>query len=309
MPDLAIVGPTATGKSALGAALADAHGAAGLVSVDALAVYRGMDIGTAKPTRVADPAARHRWALIDIADPGEEYSVAKFQRAAREAIAGIHDAGAPAILVGGTGLYHRAVLDDLDLPGRYPDVAARLEAEAEAGGTAGAVRLHTRLRELDPVAAGRMGPLNVRRVVRALEVTEGSGRRFSDFGPGLTAYPPIATVLVGLSLDRRTLDDRLARRLADQVEAGLVDEVRSLEEREGGLSRTARQAIGYRELLGYLRGESSLEEALSEALRRLKSFARRQEAWFKRDPRVHWFDAGDPRLADRVAEQWETGTQ
>lgn len=266
-----------------------------------------MDVGTAKPTRAADPARRHEWHLVDMAEPSEEFSVAQFQAAARKAIRRLHRAGRAAVLVGGTGLYHRAVLDDLELPGRYPPVAARLEAEAD--GPAGPARLHARLRELDPVAAGRMEPLNLRRVIRALEVTEGSGRRFSDFGPGLESYRQIETVIVGLALDRAELDRRLAARLDSQIEEGFVEEVQSLSSTEGGLSRTARQAIGYSEILRYLEGEWSLEEALSETLRRLKNFARRQEAWFRRDPRVRWLPADEADLADRVLQQWETGAK
>ncbi|MGO9558939.1 MAG: tRNA (adenosine(37)-N6)-dimethylallyltransferase MiaA [Acidimicrobiales bacterium] len=305
LPDLAIVGASATGKTSLAGAIADSVPQASLVSIDALAVYRGMDIGTAKPTRPGDAASRHCWQLVDLVDASEEFSVAEFQAAARDAIGRIHEAGAAAVLVGGTGLYHRAVLDDLELPGRYPHVAARLRTEADGPG--GPASLHARLRELDPVAAGRMEPLNARRVIRALEVTEGSGRRFSEFGPGLEDYPSIDTVVVGLALDRAQLDERLARRLSSQLDEGFVDEVRTLLAAPGGLSRTAAQAIGYREIAQYLQGERSLEDARSEAMRRLKSFARRQEAWFRRDPRVHWLRADDERLTELVIERWETG--
>ena len=277
---------------------------AGLVSVDALAVYRKMDIGTEKPSRPTDPASRHEWHLVDLADASEDFSVFSFQREARQVLSGLHAASRPAILVGGTGLYHRAVVDDLELPGRYPAVADRLHAEAGAPG--GARRLHARLRELDPVAAGRMEPLNVRRVIRALEVTEGSGRRFSDFGPGLEVYPPTETVMIGLSVERERLDARLAERLAAQVEEGFLDEVRALTASPAGLSRTARQAIGYRELLAYLEGTCSFSEALAEALRRLRNFARRQQAWFKRDPRIHWLEADRDDLVGAVVSRWET---
>ncbi|MHB8457374.1 MAG: tRNA (adenosine(37)-N6)-dimethylallyltransferase MiaA, partial [Acidimicrobiales bacterium] len=261
------MGATACGKTDLAAAIADRCGDVALVSVDALAVYRGMDIGTAKPSWHGDPASRHAWHLVDLADPGEEYSVAQFQRAARQTICEIHAHARSAVLVGGTGLYHRAVFDDLELPARYPVVAARLEDEAQD--PAGLRRLHARLRELDPVAAGRMEPFNARRIIRALEVTEGSGRRFSEFGPGLETYRPSDTVIVGLALERAELDERLQTRLASQVEAGFVEEVRSLASAPHGLSRTARQAIGYREILAHLTGECTLEEALAEALRRL----------------------------------------
>jgi tRNA dimethylallyltransferase len=305
LSDLAIVGATATGKTSLAGSIADSYQQVSLVSIDALAVYRGMDIGTAKPTRLGDVAGRHAWELVDLVDASEEFSVAEFQAAAREAIGRIHELGNAAVLVGGTGLYHRAVLDDLDLPARYPHVAARLQAEA--AGPGGPASLHARLRELDPVAAGRIEPLNARRVIRALEVTEGSGRRFSEFGPGLDAYPGIDTVIVGLALDRDKLDERLAGRLSSQLDEGFIEEVRSLLAAPGGFSRTAGQAIGYREIVEYLTGECSFDEARAEAVRRLKNFARRQEAWFRRDPRVHWLRADDERLTDLAMERWETG--
>lgn len=274
-----------------------------LASVDALACYRGMDIGTAKPTRASDAASRHRWHLVDLVEVDEEFSVADFQRAAGHLVDEAHGAGRPVVFVGGTGLYHRAVVDGLALPGRYPAVAARLESEADAPG--GLERLYERLSALDPVAAGRIEPGNRRRIVRALEVTEGSGRRFSEFGPGLTSYPPTTTVLVGLALERAELDRRLARRLEAQLDEGFLEEVKELAETPGGLSRTARQAIGYRQILDHLEGRCSLDEALAATLTQLRRFARRQEAWFRRDPRVLWIGADDPERADRVLAVWE----
>jgi tRNA dimethylallyltransferase len=270
-----------------------------------LAVYREMDIGTAKPTRPADPASRHEWAMVDLADASKEFSVALFQKEGKRAIARLHEQKKAAVLVGGTGLYHRALVDSLSLPACFPAIRRRLYQEAAAEG--GAARLHARLAELDPVAAGRMEPLNIRRVVRALEVTEGSGRCFSEFGPGLSAYEASATVMVGLRLERQELDRRLAERLHEMMEEGFLDEVARLAERPGGLSRTARQAIGYGELLAHLEGELSLEVALAASLRRLKRFARRQESWFRRDPRVEWFPAEADDLADLVIRRWETG--
>jgi tRNA dimethylallyltransferase len=278
--------------------------------VDALAVYRGMDIGTAKPTRPADAASRHPWLLVDLVDAADECSVAAFQRAAFETLRCVHARGHRALLVGGTGLYHRAVLDRLEMPGRFPQAARRLEAEAEAEASSEVASrtLHARLAEVDPVAAGRIEPLNLRRVIRALEVTEGSGRRFSDFGPGLEVYPAIDTVVVGLALDRPVLDERLATRLSSQLDEGLVNEVEVLLSRPRGMSRTARQAIGYAELAAYLEGCCSLEEAVAEARRRLRHLARRQESWFRRDPRVHWLPADDDRLVDLVLQRWETAS-
>ena len=281
---LALVGTTASGTSALALEIARANADVELVSVDSMQVYRGMDIGTAKPT--AEERAEVPHHLIDIADPDEDFTVARFQRAANEVIAGIETRGHRALLVGGTGLYLRAVIDGLSIPGRYPEVVDEL------GGTATTV-LHDRLLELDPVAAARMEPGNRRRIVRALEVTVGSGRPFSSYGPGLEAYPPTRFRLVGVTLPPAVVSGRIAARYRQQLADGFVDEVRRLAVRERGLSRTAGQALGYRELLAHLRGDCSLDEALEEAVRRTRQFARRQRAWFRRDPRIEWLAADD----------------
>jgi len=267
-----------------------------------MAVYRGLDVGTETPR--CSPAP---WHLIDIADPSEDFSVAQFQAAARRALAGIHGRDHLAVLVGGTGLYHRAVLDDLQLPGRYPEVAAALEA-----GLALEPRLHRlyeRLAELDPLAASRIEPNNARRIVRALEVTLGSGKPYSSFGPGLEHYAPAPARLVGLALGRRELDQRLEDRLEREMEAGFLDEVATLSIRGGGLSRTARQAIGYRELLQVVEDGESLADAKVAIMRRLKSHARRQEAWFRRDKRVTWLPADDPHLVEAVLECWRGASE
>jgi tRNA dimethylallyltransferase len=282
---LALVGPTAVGKTELAVELARRFGDLELVSVDAMAVYRELDIGTAKPT---DSERRGvRWHLIDLVDPDEEFSVAQFQRAADETIAGIERRGHRALLVGGTGLYHRAVIDQLNLPGRFPEIAIELEAEADRG----LAPLYQQLSELDAIAATRIAPGNRRRIVRALEVTLGTGVPFSSFGPGLTEYGTNRFRQLGLRLDRAVLDERIARRLHGQLGAGFLGEVAHLATRPGGLARTARQALGYRELLGHLAGEASFEAAVAETLARTRAFARRQERWFRRDPRVEWFDA------------------
>ena len=292
---LAIVGPTASGKTALACQLAAALGDVELVSVDAFAIYRHMDIGTAKPTAAERAAAR--WHLVDIADPNEEYSVARFQAAARDALAQIARAGHRPVLVGGTGLYHRAVIDDLALPGRYPEVAVALEEElARVGPEA----LHARLSALDPDAARRILPTNARRIVRALEVTLGSGRPFSASGPGLHAYGPSRFVQLGLELDRAELDRRIEARFDAQLAGGFLGEVAALVAAPGGLSRTAGAALGYATLAAHLRGEITLAAARAEILRRTRSFARRQESWFRRDPRVLWVRAGAPDLVARV---------
>jgi len=266
----------------LAMAIARAHPNIEIVSVDSMQVYRGMDIGTAKPTRAEREEVPHH--LIDLADPDEEFTVARFQRLFTEVLAAIEHRAHRALLVGGTGLYLRAVVDGLAIPGKYPDARRAFEGTATA-------QLHTRLAELDPVAAARMEPSNRRRIVRALEVTVGSGRPFSSYGPGLEAYPPTPFRLVGVVLPPARLNARVEGRYQQQLERGFLDEVRWLADRPRGLSRTASQALGYRELLAHLRGEVELGAALEEAIRRTRQFARRQRAWFRRDPRIEWLTA------------------
>jgi tRNA dimethylallyltransferase len=203
-------------------------------------------------------------------------------------------------LVGGTGLYLRAVVDDFAIPGRYPEVAAALEAELDEG-RAGPADLHARLCELDPVAAARMEPTNRRRVVRALEVTLGSGRPFSTYGPGLEAYPASGTTQVGLSLAPEEVDVRIEVRFGRMVANGLVDEVRALVARPAGMSRTARQALGYREVLAHVEGGAPLVDCMEQAVQHTRQFARRQASWFRRDPRVCW--AGTPAQAQALLQE------
>jgi tRNA dimethylallyltransferase len=282
---VALVGVTASGKSETALHLARRRGDCEIVSVDSMCVYRGMDIGTSKPDADAREAVPHH--LLDLVDPDDDFTVTQFQEAASAALADIERRGHHALLVGGTGLYLRAVVDDLAIPGRYPDVAAALEAELD-NGRAGVADLHARLVALDPVGAARMEPTNRRRVVRALEVSIGSGRPFSAFGPGLEAYPATGMVQVGLTLPAEAIDRRIEDRFGRMVEAGLVDEVRALAARPEGLSRTARQALGYREVLAHVEGGAPLADCLEESVRRTRQFARRQASWFRRDPRVIW---------------------
>lgn len=282
----ALVGATASGKSALALALARRDAAWELVSADSMQVYRGMDIGTAKPTLAEQAEVPHH--LIDLLDPWEDGTVAWFQREARTAIADIEARGKRALLVGGTGLYVQAVVDDLEIPGQFPE--ARAEVEAEPDTTA----LHRRLVELDPVAAARMDPANRRRVVRALEVTVGSGRRFSSYGPGLDATPPCAFTLVGLARPTEDLNARIEARYAAQMTAGFLDEVAALRRDARGISRTAAQALGYRELLDHHDGRCSLDDAIERAVQRTRRFARRQRSWFGRDRRIAWLDGTIP---------------
>lgn len=298
---LALVGTTASGKSALAVALARERGDVELVSVDSMQVYRGMDIGTAKPT--AEERAEVRHHVLDLVDPWESFDVWEFQQAVRAALDDITQRRRRALLVGGTGLYLRAVIDDLELPGRYPDVADELDAEPDTPA------LHARLATLDPRAATRMEPTNRRRVLRALEVTIGSGRPFSSYGPGLDAYPPTAHDLVGVALPGEVVDERIARRYEQQMADGFLDEVRRLAAGRP-LSRTAAQALGYRELLAHLAGENDLDEALDLAVTRTRQFARRQRRWFARDPRITWLAVEDdplaalPELSARADSLW-----
>ena len=298
------MGPTASGKSALAVEAARRLGGIELLSVDSMQVYRGMDVGTAKPGAMERAVVPHH--LLDVADPSEDFSVSRFQRAAAEALRGIERRGHRALLVGGTGLYLQAVVDRLAVPGRWP--ALRAELESEATGADGAARLHRRLAEVDPAAASRIEPGNARRTVRALEVTLGSGRPFSSYGPGLGAFPPTPFRMVGVWLPRAVLAARIGQRYRQQVEDGFVEEVRALASRPGGLSRTARQALGYRELLGHVAGETTLAEALAAAARRTREFARRQRAWFRRDPRITWIGARDNpvELLPALLGDWST---
>ncbi len=281
-PAIAVVGPTAVGKSALALALAERERDLEIVSVDAMQVYRGMDIGTAKPTAAERARVRHH--LVDVADPADDYAVALYQRDLEVARADIASRGHRPLYVGGTGLYVRAAIDGLDIPPQFPDVRAALEDEADT------VALHERLVALDPLAASRMEPTNRRRVVRALEVCIGTGRPFSSYGPGLDAYPPTPVAMIGLRLPRPLIDARIDARYDVQLAAGFLDEVRALRTHARGLSRTARQALGYAELIDHLDGRCSLDEALARAKHRTHRFARRQERWFRRDPRIVWID-------------------
>ncbi len=281
---MVLVGTTASGKSDLAFGVASARGDVEIVSVDSMSVYRGMDIATAKPSARQRAVVRHH--LVDLLDPSEECTVARFQAGARSALREIEGRGSRALLVGGTGLYVRAVVDELSLPGRYPEVAARLEQEA--GEPGGLVRLYARLGSSDPVAAARVTPENARRIVRALEVTIGSGRPFSSFGPGLRRYPPTRFVQVGLPFDPVRVDAAIEARFRAWMEGGLLEEVQALATRPAGLSRTARQALGSRELLVHLEEGVPLEAAVSSAIQRTRAFARRQWAWFRRDPRIVW---------------------
>ncbi len=289
-PQLVILGPTASGKSDVGMAVATLRDDAEIVAVDAMQVYRGMDIGTAKPTAHDQAMVRHH--CIDLVEPSDAFTVAEFQTAARISLGEIAERKHTAVLVAGTGLYLTAVIDNLTLPGEWPLVRAELEREPDA------VLLFDRLVVLDPVAAAKIEPSNERRVVRALEVCLGSGRPFSSFGPGTAAYPPIDTPQIGLRWGREQLAGRIEQRVRSMLRHGLLNEVECLLRSPGGLSRNARQALGYKELIGVVEGHDSLEQATAEIIVRTRQFAVRQERWFRRDPRIRWVDI----TADPVAE-------
>jgi len=291
---VAVIGPTASGKSSVAMSVAESEGDVELISVDSMQVYRGMDIGTAKPT--ADERARVPHHLIDLVDASEEFAVAEFQRAHGDIIEDISARSRRAILVGGTGLYHRALIDGLEMPGEWPEIRIRLQAEAEQ---IGAPALHAQLFDCDPGAAAKTEPNNVRRIVRALEVCEGSGRPFSSFGPGLDTYPPSPVAQIGLRWERAVLTDRIGHRVHQMMEAGLMNEVIQLADK--GLSRTAAQALGYRELLAHLDGSISLDEAVDLIILRTRQFAVRQLRWFQRDPRVRWVDIEHDPVAEASA--------
>ena len=254
-----------------------------LIAVDAMQVYRRMDIGTAKPS--PDDQAEVRHHCLDLVDAADEFTVTDFAVAARHALDEIDARDNRALLVAGTGLYLRSVTDAMEVPGRWPEVRAELDQRVAVEG---AEALHRQLVALDPAAAAKMEPSNARRVVRALEVTIGSGRSFSSFGPGIDTYPPIAFAQFGLRWPRPVLTERIAERVHRMIDAGLVAEVESLAETP--ISRTARQALGYKELFDHLDGLCTLDAAIEMIITRTRQFAVRQERWFRRDPRIRWID-------------------
>lgn len=287
---VAVVGPTATGKSDLGVALAERLGGE-VVNADALQLYRGLDIGTAKLSVAERRGVPHH--LLDVLDPHEDANVAAYQRDARAAVADIVVRGHRPVVIGGSGLYVRALLDRIEFPGTDPQVRAALEARVEAEG---ARALHAELAALDPPAAESIGPRNARRIVRALEVIALTGERYSANLPGHEYEVP--AVQIGLDCDRAVLDERVQVRVDRMWAAGLVDEVRGLLTR--GIGRTASRAVGYAEVLAALRGEITEEEARAQVVAGTRRLARKQMGWFGRDPRVHWLDARDPDLLDRA---------
>lgn len=286
----AIVGPTAVGKSRTALEVAEELDAE-IVSIDSMQIYRGMDVGTDKATPEMRTRVPHH--LLDVCDPHTDVSVARFQEMAREAVDEVAKRGRLPLLVGGSGLYFRAVVDDLDFPPTVPEVRSRLEEEAE---TLGADALYERLRAVDPEAARRIEPSNARRTIRALEVIEITGRLFSD-NDSWDRYESVYDLTVaGLRRRRDDLDRRIADRVAHMLDRGLIEEARALADR--GLGRTARMALGYRQVLDA--PDASIDELRDAIVRATRRFARRQESWFGADPRVRWFDADDDLVGELV---------
>ncbi|MFD5319470.1 tRNA (adenosine(37)-N6)-dimethylallyltransferase MiaA [Streptomyces sp. NPDC127098] len=297
---IAVVGATAAGKSDLGVALAERLGGE-VVNADSMQLYRGMDIGTAKLTEEERRGVPHH--LLDVWDVTVTASVAEYQRLARATIDRLLAAGRTPVLVGGSGLYVRGAVDALEFPGTEPAVRARLEEELA---TVGSGALHARLAAADPRAAEAILPSNGRRIVRALEVIEITGRPFTAQlpGPGVdpTVYP---TLQLGVAVDRPELDARIADRVDRMWRAGLVDEVRALERVGLRSGRTASRALGYHQVLAALAGECGEDEAREETVRATRRFARRQESWFRRDARVHWLDGSREGREGLVERAWK----
>jgi tRNA dimethylallyltransferase len=282
---IAVVGATAAGKSDLAVALALALDGE-VINADSMQLYRGMDIGTAKLTSEERRGVPHH--LLDVWDVTQAASVAEYQDLADAVIADTTARGKVPVLVGGSGLYIRAALGDLDFPGTDPVIRERLEAELAGAGPA---PLHARLAAADPAAAAAILPGNGRRIVRALEVIELSGRPFSATMPGYDAGRP--AVQLGVQLPREELDRRIEARVDRMWAAGLAAEVRQLAARGLRDGKTASRALGYQQMLRHLDGELTSDQARDETVRATRRFARRQESWFRRDPRVTWLPAGE----------------
>lgn len=291
-----IVGPTASGKSSVAMAVAqqqtDSQNPVHIVAVDAMQVYRDMNIGTAKPTLSDQSLVPHH--CIDLVDSHERFTVAEFKKSATDALVVISKANGRALLVAGTGLYLTAVIDDLVLPGEFPETRATLEQEPNTA------LLFEQLAQLDPIAVEKIERSNRRRIIRALEVCIGSGRAFSSFGPGTSAYPENGVVQIGLRWNRERLAQRVADRVYAMMNEGLLSEVTALRNSKDGLSRTAAQALGYKELLLHLDGKMSLDQAVEETIIHTRQFAVRQERWFRRDPRIKWVSISEDPVTEIV---------
>ena len=294
-PLLALVGPTASGKTDAVVAIARSIGAE-IISIDSTTVYRGLDVGTAKPDLEQRSAVPHH--LIDVIEPGQPFSVAEFQRLGLAAISEIRGKGRLPLLVGGSGLYYRALVDRLEFPGTLASIRRLLDAEAR---TLGPEALYGRLTDVDPEAARRIDPANVRRTVRALEVIGLTGRRFSSYYVAWDRFEPGAVRSAGIVIPRAALHRRIENR-AMRIMPGVLGETRRLLEQGHERFIDATQIIGYAEAAACLRGRITADEALATFVRRTKSLARRQLAWFRRDPRIRWFAVGEEGAAAIVDE-------
>lgn len=283
-----IVGPTAVGKTDVAVELVSDIGGE-IISADSMAVYVGMDIGTAKPT--ASQRRRARFHLVDVVDPAKPFSVGEYQRLASEAIEDVLERNPPAVVVGGSGLYVRAAVDGLDLaiPGRNDELRAKLAEEARRLGNA---RLHERLRQVDPVSAERIHPNNLKRVIRAIEIYELAGvpasKLFERDAGRARRYPDARWF--GLTMNRGALYERIDKRVDEMIAAGLIDEVTGLLERGIDPSMPSMQGLGYKEIAAYLRGDYGRDEAISLLKLNTRRFAKRQYTWFRADARVRWID-------------------
>ncbi|MHB0937991.1 MAG: tRNA (adenosine(37)-N6)-dimethylallyltransferase MiaA [Armatimonadota bacterium] len=307
MPILVIVGPTGSGKTDTAVLAALALGGE-IVTADSMQVYRGMDIGTAKPTPAEQRGVPHH--LIDVVNPDEEFSVAEYVALADRVIAGIAERGHVPIVSGGTGFYVNALIDRWEFPPQPADFALR-EQLKDIADREGPEALLERLRAVDPVSAARLHPNDVKRVIRALEVYQLTGRPLSSFEykPGEGARPgPYRALMYGLTLPREMLNERLEKRVYAQLEAGLLEEVRRLYESGCGPELPAMKGITYRQLVGYLRGDYDFDTAVELMVRDNRRYAKRQYTWFKADPRIRWIDilaAGGPEgAAETIVDGW-----
>lgn len=296
---IAIVGPTAVGKTAVAIELVRSIGGE-IVSADSMAVYTGMDVGTAKPDYREQQMAKFH--LIDVADPGQPFSVGDFQRLAHAAVDDILERNPPAVVVGGSGLYVRAAIDglSLDMPGEDPVLRARLTEEA---GKYGNEHVHKMLEKVDPVSAERIHANNLKRVVRALEIYELTGTpasaHFEQDSRRGTRYPEAG--FFGLTMERKTLYQRIERRVDSMIDAGLVEEVRRLLDNGVRPDLPSMQGLGYKEIAGFIRGNYGLDEAVDMLKKNTRRFAKRQYTWFRADPRIKWIDVDD-MTATEVSE-------
>lgn len=289
-PFVIICGPTATGKSDLALDLAEAIDGE-IINADSMQLYKGMDIGTAKLTPEERRGIPHY--LLDILTVDQDASVAQYQSLARSAVDEIRSRGKAAILVGGTGLYIKSVLDEMNFPETDPAIRKKLEEDSELLGTAA---LYQRLMELDPEAAGSIEPANTRRIIRALEVIEVTGEKYSANLPSDMSLKYPNALHFGLSMERSSLAPRIEARVHRMFDQGLVAEVEKL--MAEGLERgtTAQRAIGYAQTISLIKGEMTLESAVEETIVATRQYVRRQETWFKRDQRIEWIAEGQPRL-------------